>query len=713
MISTDEAGAFSARILNPADTDDSQLLDRLRQDPRIEFTDHRAELLKSLRLLCPSPDTEILAEPTTWAYYPWRRVVVGVLGPLGYRTLRLDRNRHLITAEEQDSFNRLRIGVAGLSVGHVIAHTLAAEGLCGAMRLADFDDLELTNLNRVPATALDIGLNKAVVAARRVAELDPYIHLDVMTAGVTPESLSDFLDDIDIVVEECDSLDMKIMIREAARERRLPVLMATSDRGLVDVERYDLEPARPILHGLLGQADAAFLASLPSRDKLPYMLRHINAARTSPRLIASLVEVTNTLSSWPQIASEVTLGAAAVAEAVRRIGLHQPLRSGQTRIDIGQALDDVAEPTIDVEPVHEKTAEQLDGTPSGPVPAVVQAAVRAPSGGNAQPWHVEAQANSVVIRLAPERTSLMDVGFRGSAVAIGAALFNAKVAAAAWNVLGPTVWKTDDVMCPLEVALQLGNGDDAELAELYRPMLDRETNRHLGDSQPITAEAVTLLQNVACREGGRLCVLQAREDIEEVASNFAAADRIRYLTPHLHKEMISELRWPGDEPADTGIDVRSLELDPADLAILDVLRREDVMAELAQWNAGVALGDDVRKRVRGSSAVAVITVRGHELTDFACGGSAVEAVWVVAQRLGLAVQPISPVFLHALFPGELVELSPSFGTALQSLQADFRELAGTKEDESQVLVLRFTHARRASVRSRRRGLKLKSIPTGR
>jgi hypothetical protein len=210
-----------------------------------------------------------------------------------------------------------------------------------------------------------------------------------------------------------------------------------------------------------------------------------------------------------------------------------------------------------------------------------------------------------------------------------------------------------------------------------------------------------------------MCVLQAREDIEKMANIFAAADRIRYLTPHLHKEMISELRWPGDEPADSGIDVRSLELDPADLAILDVLRRADVMAELAQWNAGVALGDDVRKRVRASSAVAVITVRGHELTDFACGGSAVEAVWVASQRRGLAVQPISPVFLHAVFPDELVELSPPFATALQSLQAEFRALVGTKEDESQVLVLRFAHARRASVRSRRRGLTPNSIPSRR
>jgi hypothetical protein len=707
VIGADEAGAFSALILNPADADDRRVLDRLRQDSRIQFIDHRPGLLKSLRLLCPPPDAETLAEPTRWAYYPWRRAAVGVAGPRGYRALRLDRNRHLITVDEQDRLNGLRIAIAGLSVGHAIAHTLAAEGLCGTVRLADFDDLELTNLNRVPATMLDIGLNKAIVAARRIAELDPYIHLDVMTAGVTPESLPDFLDDIDIVVEECDSLDMKIMIREAARERRLPVLMSTSDRGLVDVERYDLEPGRPILHGLLGHVDATFLSGLPSRDRVPYMLRHLDVSRSSPRLIASLVEIAQTLSTWPQLAADVTLGAAAVTEAVRRIGLQEPLRSGQTRIDIGQALDGIAEPpAINDVQRQEVLAEQGEsaGEPAGPVAAVAQAAIRAPSGGNAQPWDVEARTDSVVIRLAPRRTSMMDVAFRGSALAIGAASFNARVAAAAWQVLGPTVWKTDDVTSPLEVALRLDHGDDAELAALYHPMLRRETNRQLGVSQPIAAETVTLLHDIARREGARLRLLQSRDDIEAVAGIFAAADRIRYLTPHLHKEMVTELRWPGDEPAETGIDVRSLELDPADLAVLDVLRRADVMAVLAQWNAGEALGDDVRKRIRASSAVGVLTVHGHELIDFARGGSAVEAVWVVAQRQGLAVQPISPVFLHAVHRDELFELSPSFATALHRLQADFRQLAGTKEDESQVLVLRFAHACPPSVRSRRRGL---------
>ena len=93
------------------------------------------------------------------------------------------------------------------------------------------------------------------------------------------ESVGDFLDGLDIVVEECDSLDMKALVREGARARRLPVLMATSDRGLMDVERFDLEPARPILHGLLGDVDAALLSQMTARDKIPHMLGHLDMPR--------------------------------------------------------------------------------------------------------------------------------------------------------------------------------------------------------------------------------------------------------------------------------------------------------------------------------------------------------------------------------------------------------------------------------------------------
>ena len=88
-------------------------------------------------------------------------------GTTGVRPLRTDRNRNLITAEEQHRLGALRIGVVGLSVGHVIAHTLVMQGLCGELRLADFDDLELSNLNRIPATVFDLGRQQGASLAAR------------------------------------------------------------------------------------------------------------------------------------------------------------------------------------------------------------------------------------------------------------------------------------------------------------------------------------------------------------------------------------------------------------------------------------------------------------------------------------------------------------------------------------------------------------------
>jgi len=625
---------------------------------------------------------------------------VAVLGPRAFRAVRLDRNRNMITAEEQTRLAALRIGVAGLSAGHVIAHTLAAQGLCGELRLADFDCIELSNLNRVPATVLDLGLNKAEAAARRIAELDPYVPVRVLDVGLTVDTVDEFLTGLDVVVDECDSLDMKVILRERARARRIPVLMATSDRGLLDVERYDLEPQRPILHGLLGELDVAELSGMSSREKVPYMLRFLEAEQLSPRSAASLVEVDRTLSTWPQVSGDVVLGATAIAEAVRRLGLGEDLRSGRIRLDVGSALNRLDDSGV-VRDRPPPSADYSDPALPGVTGVVVAAAIRAPSGGNVQPWRIEAGPDVITIRLAPEHTSTLDVGFRASAVALGAALFNVKVAAASQRVLGPVTVLEDVDGALLQATVHLREGSDPDLAGLYQPMLARGTNRHLGKPHPITADTIEWLNAVAEREGAQQHLVTERDDIARVATIFAAADRIRYLTPRLHADMISELRWPGDRRPDTGIDVRGLELDPSDLAVLDILKRPDVMAALAQWNAGTALGDDARRRVSASSAVAVISVSGGSLTDYARGGSAVEAVWIAMQQRGLAVQPISPVFLYARNAEDLTELSTSFADELGDLQQEFRQLVRLPADNFPVLVLRFAVGGGASVRSRR------------
>nr|WP_280834005.1 Rv1355c family protein [Mycolicibacterium frederiksbergense] len=680
-------------------------LDQLRGDPRITVIDECRQQQAALRGLVPAVEPEILEEPTRWAYYPWRRCVVHILGPRAFNRLRLDRNRNLVSADEQRRLAGLRIGVIGLSVGHAIAYNLATEGLCGEIRLTDFDELELANLNRVPGTVFDLGLNKAVVAARRIAEIDPYLLVRIDRNGATPESIDQFLDDLDIVVEECDSLDAKVLVREAARARQLPVLMTTGDRGLLDVERFDLEPTRSILHGLIGDIAAEDLAGLSSKDKVPHVLRILDASQLSARMAASLVEVGKTLTTWPQLAEEVVLGATIVANAVRRIGLGEPMPSGRIRVDVADALDRIGDPLVEqsapatIDSIAELTAP---AEPAGVDEIIAAAAIRAPSGGNVQPWHIESHDNRLTLRVATQYTSAMDVGYRGSAVALGAAAFNAQVAAAAHGLTGEVHWSRGDEGTPLCGSAEFTPGSAPALAELYRPMLARETNRLRGNSEPIPAAVLDSLRTAARDQGARLTILHDPAEIETAAGILAETDRIRYLTPTLHREMMSELRWPGDPEPDCGLDVTTLGLDPTDLVVLDILRRPEVMAKLSDWNAGAALGDDTYERVTSSSALAVVSVRGRRLTDYALAGSAVEAVWVAAQQHGLAVQPVSPVFLYAHDDDDRRELSDGHADALRDLQYAFRRLTTAERDEAQALVLRLSYAPSPSVRSRRR-----------
>jgi hypothetical protein len=400
----------------------------------------------------------------------------------------------------------------------------------------------------------------------------------------------------------------------------------------------------------------------------------------------------------------VIIGASALAEAVRRIGLGEELRSGRSRIDIGWALNQIREPDMGS---HHEAARDDGETPQilgrGLLDSLASAAMRAPSGGNMQPWEIDVTPESITVSIEPQHSSTMDLQFRASAVALGAALLNVQIAAAAHHVLGP-ITVTDTVeTTPLQATMHISDhGTDPALASLYQPMISRESNRHHGTPTSLDRDTIALLTAAAEQHGADLRLLTQRDDIAQAATILAASDRVRFLTPHLHQEMIAELRWPGDPDPDTGIDVRSLEFDAGEMAVLDVLRRPDVMAHLAEWDAGSALGDDMRDRVLASSALAIITVTGKTLRDYATGGSAVESVWICAQQQGLAVQPVSPVFLYAHTTAELEELSAPFAAELGQLQSEFAALTKLDESaESVALVLRLTVAPPASLPSRR------------
>src|SRR5688572_19798698 len=217
-----------------------------------------------------------LEEMGAWVYYPWRQSLVHLLEEGDFVELRTSRNRHKLTREEQRFLSQRRVGIVGLSVGAHVAMVLALERSCGELRLADFDVLELSNLNRLHEGVMSLGIKKTTLAARRIAEVDPFLKVSCFHDGLDAANLDDFFTsggNLDLLVDECDDFGMKFSCRERARQLGIAVVMEANDRATLDIERFDREPSRPILHGLLAGLDTSKISSLrTNEEKVPYLL---------------------------------------------------------------------------------------------------------------------------------------------------------------------------------------------------------------------------------------------------------------------------------------------------------------------------------------------------------------------------------------------------------------------------------------------------------
>lgn len=695
-------------ILDVTTRAEREVLRVLREEESLQILDQFDEQRQQLEALIDVQPHDFATEGQRWVYYPWRRAVVRLLGPQAFETLRLNRNRNKLTKKEQARLRRLRVGVVGASAGHSIAHVLAMEGIVGELRLADFDTVELTNLNRIPGGVMDLGINKAVVASRRIAEIDPYLPVTTFNEGITTDNVGAFLDGLDLLVEECDSLDIKFLVREAARERGIPVIMETSDRGVLDVERFDLEPTRPIFHGLLGDLTSEKLAGLTTEQKGPFVLQLLGAQDVSARAAASALELGLTISGWPQLASEVTLGAVTVAAAVRRFGLNGALPSGRVRFDVEEILAGITEVVPDTTRAAAlRTPPPVDPvtTSLDPIDQIVDAARRAPSGGNVQPWRFEAGDDEIRFYLDPEKSSTMDVAFRASYLSIGAALFNARVTAAALRMLGP-VQLFPDASNPHHVAtLHLGTAMDPEIEQLVDAIATRSSNRKMGQPAPIDGAILDQFKHAVESEGATLRIVTDREHLTKFAAQLGDADRMRFLIPEIHAEMMSEVRWPGRDGLEEGLDVRTLEMDPASLGFMEVLGRSDVMGHLRDWRAGHALGLRTRASILSSSALAVVTVPRAEPQWYVRAGAAMERLWLVSESLGLAMQPASPLYLFAVDEEDFISLGGERRLQEMTEHAErFRDTWSMADTEALAMVLRVFHASAPTVHSIRRPL---------
>lgn len=618
-----------------------------------------------------------IQEYGVWVYYSWSKRLVHMLDEKEFIDLRTAANRHKITTAERDLLGTKKVGVIGLSVGQSVSVTIAMERGCGELRLADFDTLELNNLNRIRTGVQNLGILKVISVAREIAEIDPFFKVVIYPDGITEENINDFFTKggkLDAVIDECDGVDVKILCRMKARELDVPVLMEASDRGTLDVERFDLEPDRPIMHGWLKhlRLDMKVLKSLKtSEEKLPYMLPISGMETLSPRMKASMVEIEQTITTWPQLATAVTLGGALTADTCRRMFLNQFTDSGRYFIDLEQLIPDTRpvqsfvpsepEPVLTPAEMEQMAAKAIDNIrPSGTLPAddkvkaLVEAGIKAPSAGNNQPWKWHKQGNCLFLFHDKNRSkSFGDFEDIASYVALGAAIENLELAAADMKIGTLVHYFPLGKGAKLTAMIEFSN---TAASDLYRPDVlvkylgIRETNRNLGPRVPLEASAITKLQEaVASVKGAELLVKDSEKDLAELTEIMAASDRLRMLHPEGHYEFYQrEVRWNAEQSKDTsdGIDIATVDVTPSEVVGLQLVKDPRVINYLAEWRGGKGLERITRKSMASTSAVGLITMPEFSSLNYILGGRAVERMWLTATELGISLQPMLAATLH-------------------------------------------------------------------
>ena len=271
---------------------------------------------------------------------------------------------------------------------------------------------------------------------------------------------------------------------------------------------------------------------------------------------------------------------------------------------------------------------------------LVEAAHRAPSADNNQPWHFHVDRDRLTIRFDQARCGTHGFGPNAHAtlIAMGAVIENVIQAAEA---------------AQLEISCDMASGNFAEshyfqaqfdpVAALpaearQHPIFSRYTNRAPYKQEPLPEDLQVLISSMA-ESSAQVMLLTQPEEIREVARIIELASRVRFQTREIHEWLGDSLRFTHkDVERGDGLDVATLELPPGGGLLLQLTKDWQRMALLNRVGAYKLFAAIEAAAIRKAPAMLVIT--GAEgAAEAVAAGRLMERVWLALNGEGVAVQP--------------------------------------------------------------------------
>ncbi len=282
--------------------------------------------------------------------------------------------------------------------------------------------------------------------------------------------------------------------------------------------------------------------------------------------------------------------------------------------------------------------------------SVLEAAVRAPSGENCQPWRFVVRGNEVDIYLRPEQDrSAYNWEQRAAYFAVGAAIENAVIAASEKG-MSLTITPFPNAKDPLLVARGTLVRDGSAPDPLVRAIWERVTNRKPYRTDPLTEEETKALFE-AGNQGSISCKLtDDRGDMKKLGAVGSMNEVVMLGNRFLHEFFFSHINWTKEEDdrKKIGFFIDTLEL-PLPARTSFMLMRSwtrNRTLNLLGFNKVVgAINAGLNAR-----AAAIGTIAATENTPAGAveAGRVLERVWLTATALGLNFQPLAGILYFYL-----------------------------------------------------------------
>ena len=164
--------------------------------------------------------------------------------------------------EAQERLKRTTVFAAGAGgSGSPLIMQLALAGF-GTIIVCDFDEVELSNLNRqVLHDESRIDMNKAVSAAKSIRRINPNVRVICYTEKITRENIHQMVGDAEVIFDNVDDMEAKFVLSQCAVEKGIPHVISS----MIDMNAYAAifhTPHTPCFHCLYDRGVLKEMAEL-------------------------------------------------------------------------------------------------------------------------------------------------------------------------------------------------------------------------------------------------------------------------------------------------------------------------------------------------------------------------------------------------------------------------------------------------------------------